>query len=266
MNFEDRFRVLSLEEIEEFNSLTTRVELNNVIKDFAKHYFHMGLNENEDIEDYILMYVGNHNSKIKGFALKNGRSSKDRDIDTLRFSQQIELHYPNLNPLVIFNTFQKHTKSVYEKYGIVCLPQYITDSEYSTSMILKNKEGIDSILEINIHKLYKSFFNSKNTALNEKGKQKIYLMYDYEYDKVKIGETKDILKKRQKGIAEPTLRARKQHIYIIAAWEAPKYIEDELMFKYNHKRVRGEWFDLRAVDMKEINQMLSTYNMIEFDS
>lgn len=111
--------------------------------------------------------------------------------------------------------------------------------------------------------MYQSFFIREVKIQDKEGLQKVYLMYDRKVGKVKIGETKKELKIRQKGITEPTLRATDQMVEVITAWEASKELESLLHFTYAHKRVRGEWFDLRAYDLEAIDKMTRSYNMIE---
>jgi hypothetical protein len=52
-------------------------------------------------------------------------------------------------------------------------------------------------------------------------------------------------------------------IEVITAWEASKDLETLLHSTYADKRIRGEWFDLRAYDLEEIDKITRNYNMIE---
>lgn len=240
------------------------VELNNVLEGFESDFFTIMLYEEENLDEYTLFYIGGYN-EIRGLAFKSGRKIEDRDFYTLRFAKAIEDEFPEKNSLVVFNTFQSQLKKVYENFGILCIPEHIANLGKELSFILpnNNKKAIDRILQVNILKVYKSFFNRKEKIQDKENLSKVYLMYDQKEGYVKIGETKNKLKTRRKGVSEPTLRATDPMIEIITAWEASKELEIKLHSNYNSKRKRGEWFDFRAIDLKDINKMTLTYNMID---
>lgn len=241
------------------------VELNNVINGFESDFFTIMIYEDdENLNEYSFIYIGNDKG-IRGLTFKSGRKIKDRDIYTFRFCQVIEAEFLNKNSLVVFNTFQSQLKRVYENFGIICIPEHIAnlDNELAFLMPNKNKKDVDRILQIDILEMYQSFFNRETRIKDKDNLQKIYLMYDRKVGLVKIGETKNKLKIRRKGVAEPTLRATDPMIEVITAWEASKDLESLLHSNYVDKRIRGEWFDLRAYDLEKIDKITRNYNMID---
>lgn len=263
MKFEETCFQYNEAELEKLNARLVSFELNNVLEGFQKNYFHIGMSEEGNLNDYMLMYVGNHNNVIKGYTLHSGRKHKERDTNTYQFSRLIEDEFPNLNSLKVFNNFQNMLRSVYERFGIVCTSENISYVDSPATLLLINKTGTDQLLHLDIGKFYRRFFDSATYPLNKKGIQKVYLMYDYKDDKVKFGETNATLETRKKGVAEPTLRASDQEIIVLAAWEAPKTAESDLKKRFHEKHVRGEWYDLRSIDIKAIGEKMRPYKRIE---
>jgi len=261
--FESRVWLHSAEEVLNLSRIFLEPELNNVVEGFKKHFYGITLTEQESLESYILTYVGNYN-KLEGFYLRTGRHIKDRDIMTLRFSKIIEQTFPENNQLVVFNTFQSKLTELYETFGIICVPEHIANLQNACLFMPTNKSSVDHLLRVNILEFYRSLFKREKLAYDVDGEPKVYLMYDRREDKIKIGETRKKLQTRRKGVAEPTKRAIDPMIEILTAWKAPKNIEDELHAYYEAKRVRGEYFDLRASDLEKIDLHMKEYDMIDF--
>ena len=260
--FKDRISYMTYKDICTFYRIHKVVELNNVIEGFKSLFFTIAFTEEESLNDYSLIFIGNQ-PEISGLVLKSGRNLKNRDEYTLRFARAIENEFPKLNSLEIFNTFQSKVQQVYENYGIVCIPEYIFKFGSSISILLPfNKHGVDRILRIDIWSFYKSFFERNRKVFEKDKSPKIYLMYDRKENLIKIGETKGMLKKRKKDVAEATLRGIDPMIELITAWEAPKEIENKLHEYFNSKRTRGEWFKLKAIDIEEIDKVMSKFEMI----
>ncbi len=241
------------------------VRLNNVLEGFDSDFLGIMFGEKDSLETYELIYVGNSQGKVEGLVLHSGQKIESRDLCTVYFSRVIENEFPKANCLAIFNTFQNQLKSVYENFGVMCVPNYIANLK-DVAMILPSQKGdLDNILFIDIHELYKSYFERENYIEDKKGQQKVYLMYDRRENLIKIGETQTELKVRRKGVAEQTLRASDPMIEVVVAWKAPKSFENDLLLKYSTKRIRGEWFDIRAIDLENINIEAQKYQMIEID-
>ena len=262
--FADNFRSLTTENIRRLNNSIVNVELNNVLEGFEKECFHISIEDERNLEKYSLIYIGDY-GQLKGFTFTTGRSIKQRDLLTFRFAQQIEHEFPEENSLVIFNTFQDMIKKMYERLGILCIAKKFIDNGSKIEIYAPHKNAVDYILEIDILEFYQSFFERIIKVENSNNQDKVYLMYDRIEDKVKIGKTKRKLEIRKKGVSEPTLRASDQFIEIITAWEASGEIETELKSKYTSKRIRGEWFDLRPTELKELNELMEKYKMIEHE-
>jgi hypothetical protein len=263
-DFYSRIDFLPFNVVQSIYNVHKNVELNNVLEGFKSDFYTIILNEERSLDEYTLMYVGG-NEEIRGFTFKSGRKIEKRDFLTFKFSKAIEKEFPAKNALVVFNAFQSIIKNVYENFGIICIPEYIANLGGELSVILpdKRKRGIDRVLQIDILRRYKSYFTRSERMRDEEGLPKVYLMYDKKEGYIKIGETKTKLKKRRKGVSEPTLRATDPMIEIITAWNAPKELETKLHSNFFSKRKRGEWFDLKAVDLEDINKMTLKYNMID---
>jgi len=263
MEFGKKIEYLSLQVIEEINKNQDTV-LNNVLEGFQKQFFAISFGgEENNLEDYALIYVGNYDG-IRGLCLRNGRSLENRNWRTWQFSMAIENEFKKPNQLVMFNTFQQKQKELYEKFGVMCMPEYIVNAAetHDMTLILGHKKGVDYLPKVDILEFYKSFFERTPTIENLSNIDKVYLMYDVENTSVKIGKTKTPIEVRRKGVAEPTLRAVKQEIYPIVAWQASQQIETDLKAEYREFNQRGEWFDLRPRHLQQINKKMSKYEII----
>lgn len=262
-DFNSKIGFLTFNDIQSIYNEHRIIELNNVLEGFKSDFFTLALDQKEGIEEYTLIYIGG-SDKIRGLTLRSGRNVKDRDLNTFRFAKAIENEFPEKNSISIFNTFQNKLKQAYESFGILCIPDYLaTREEELTFLLNKPKISVDHILQIDPVEFYRSFFDRENKIQDKKGVSKLYLMCEGENGCIKIGQTKNNLKDRRKEVAEATLKAKDPLIWIISAWEAPKEIEKKLHSDYKSKRIRGEWFDLRTVDLKEINETMLTYKMID---
>lgn len=262
-DFNTRLSFLSYDDILHIYNENKVIELNNVLEGFESDFFAISTDEKKNIEDYTLTYIG-YSNEIKGYTLRSGRNIKDRDFNTLSFAKIIENEFPEKNAISIFNIFQTKLEQIYESFGILCLPENIATKEGNMSFILSNpKNSVDYLMTIDPLKFYKSFFERDIRTPDRGGISKLYLMLEGENGFIKIGQTKNKIEIRRKGVAEPTLKAKDPKIFVISAWIAPIEIEKTLHLKYEFKRKRGEWFDLRSSDLEEINRIMSTFEMIE---
>jgi hypothetical protein len=78
----------------------------------------------------------------------------------------------------------------------------------------------------------------------------IYLMRDKASGFYKIGQSKQV------GQREATLGAQFPSLETVRVWETDKSDHD-LHWKFRHKRLRGEWFDLTAADIERIDGYLA---------
>jgi len=262
-DFNSRLSFLSYDDILLIYNENKVIDLNNVLEGFESDFFAISTDEKKSVEDYTLTYIGSFN-EIKGISLRSGRNIKDRDFSTLRFAKIIESEFPEKNAISVFNLFQRKLKQYYESLGILCIPESIAKMEGHKSFLLsKPKKSVEYLMIINPLKLYKSFFERDTKTPDRVGVSKLYLMLEGENGFIKIGQTKNKLETRRKGVAEPTLKAKEPKIFILCAWIAPKEIEKTLHLKFELKRKRGEWFDLRANDLDEINNTMLAFEMIK---
>ncbi|GMQ29903.1 GIY-YIG nuclease family protein [Algoriphagus confluentis] len=261
-NLDEIIHLISEETILRFLRETNNPELNNVVEGFEKYFFGLILENINTIDSYSLLFISNE-KELKGVILKSGRNLKDRDLQTLRFSKILEQDFSDLNQLVIFNTFQSKIIQLYETFGIICIPKHVLDFESASIVMPSHKKGIDYVLRFNILEFYRSFFERDQYGPNNDGESKIYLMYDRREDKVKIGRTKKKLEMRLKGVSESTIRANDPMINILTAWISPPEMETILQEKFKIKNIRGEWFDLRAADLEELDHKMKTFEMID---
>lgn len=261
-DFNNRISFLPLDAILKIYHEDKIVDLNNVLEGFKSEFFAITTEKEGSIENYTLIYIGRSN-EVKGLSLTSGRSVKDRDLITFHFAKAIGEEFPEKNAISIFNAFQTYLKQIFESHGILCVPEYIaTQNSELTFLLAKPKIGVDYLLLIDPLKFYKSFFERINKVSDIDGISKLYLMLEGEKGYIKIGRTRNKLETRRKGVAEPTLKAKDPKIYILTAWVAPKEIEIKLHSEYKSKRKRGEWFDLRAIDLERINELMLNYEMI----
>lgn len=261
-DFENRIYFISEETIIDYLNNSKNPELNNVVEGFEKYFYGIILSNQYTLEAYSLVFITNE-IELKGIILESGRFLKDRDLLTLKYCKIIEQEFSNLNQLITFNTFQSKIIQLYETFGIICIPKYVLDFESASIVLPSHKKGIDYVLRFNILEFYRSFFDRDQYGPNNDGESKIYLMYDRREDKVKIGRTKKKLEMRLKGVSESTIRANDPMINILTAWIAPPELETILQEKFKIKNIRGEWFDLRAADLEELDHKMKTFEMID---
>lgn len=259
--FRSRWSEMSPTSILSMNANNLLPELNNVIEGFEEMFTSITLSNENDRDSYNLLYVSNYNRLI-GASLKSGRKIEMRDWITFRFTRNIESIVPQCNALTLFNSFQNKLSQYFESIGVLCVPYSIASLTGKQSFLVQGKKEADHVLKLWIPDLYKSYFERTSYSEDIESIQKIYLCYSPDDDKIKIGCTKNKLKVRLKSISEATKRSKKPMDVIIAAWNAPRSIEKELHSVYKDKRVRGEWFDLRALDLLEINKRMSEFAAI----
>lgn len=260
-DFENRIYFISEETIIDYLNNSKNPELNNVVEGFEKYFYGIILSNQYTLEAYSLVFITNE-IELKGIILESGRFLKDRDLLTLKYCKIIEQEFSNLNQLITFNTFQSKITQLFETFGILCIPEKILNLKSASIVLPHHKKEIDHIIRIDIWEIYKSYFSRDEYSPNQYGLEKVYLMYDRRLDRVKIGKTKNLLNKRLKEVSEATKRANNPLIEYLTAWIAPPCLEITLHEKYKSKRVRGEWFDLRAADLEEINLFTKNYPMI----
>lgn len=80
----------------------------------------------------------------------------------------------------------------------------------------------------------------------------VYLMHDNSLGYCKIGFSSN------PSYREQTLQAQKPTVELVYAWEGSLQDEKKLHERFSDKRIRGEWFDLKADDIEEIRSFFGT--------
>lgn len=78
---------------------------------------------------------------------------------------------------------------------------------------------------------------------------KIYVMIDKNTGYYKIGRSKKPL------VRESTLQSEKPTIELLFYFDATERLEKEIHIVFEHKRIRGEWFDLTEEDVLQIKKI-----------
>lgn len=112
----------------------------------------------------------------------------------------------------------------------------------------KNIENENDMIEKELLEKYKQFKSKK--VKREKGTF-LYLMVDENTGYIKIGKSDNVLKR------EKTLQSEKPTIKLIKSYLTNESMEALLHNKYDHLRIRGEWFWLDKSHIQEIDKMLS---------
>jgi hypothetical protein len=123
-------------------------------------------------------------------------------------------------------------------------------------MMTSSKRGFFKVDLIDKKKFYRDFFNDIYQCKNEKGKDYVYLMVNTETSLIKIG------KSNNPRYRERTLHSQEPAIHLIAVWCCSPSVEKLLHGKFQHKRVRGEWFRLLLSDLTEIEQHMNNQAVV----
>lgn len=107
----------------------------------------------------------------------------------------------------------------------------------------------------NISRFIKSINYKYNKATKKKQKPPtfIYLMIDTTNNFYKIGRAKN------PEYREQTLQSQKPTIELIDKWESNIKVEKKLHNHFDKKRIRGEWFKLTELDIKNIPNLIKKF-------
>lgn len=125
----------------------------------------------------------------------------------------------------------------------------IRDACIKTIKLYKKHKMTDSIVDER-NDYYIKEFMSRNfpDAVKQKKDTYVYIMYDENTGYFKIGRSLNPTKR------ERTLQSEKASIKLIATYPAKSSDEGILHKKFEHLRVRGEWFDLSDLQIAQIRQ------------
>lgn len=230
-------------------------DINNVIRLLKRDCFVCLANDN----NYELIYITN-NPKLDGLLLTIEYDDPNHNAIAFVFADHIVRYYPqnHLNFVDIANIFQEHKTSMYSKIGdyiVVDLNKAATEYSNSTMLLLHKSINITIFRKDEIYKDMFSGHNSDIAFMDKTDRNKIYIQFNKRNNFCKIGLSKSP-KNREK-----TLQSQEPEIEMIACWIAPKIIEKELHRLFESKKVRGEWFNLTAHDLVEIDKYMTPYKL-----
>ena len=249
MDFEEKFTHISQDTLTALADQQNMPSLSNVISGQEENFILVGIRPELNLEEFMIIYAGNHNSEIRGFSFLNSRVSQERDLNTFKFSRQIELYFPALNSLSVFNEIQELVRSNFEDHGIEFIPERIGDFNPNLKDILKNKFDLGSLIIIDIGKFYQSYFKSDFLVDDIKGKQKLYLSYYYDIDKFEIGSLSNDLFSLTPDSHSSEFRNTRNTI-LVAAWLTNSETIEYIYRIFEDKMVSDKMFDLRSDDIE----------------
>lgn len=238
----------------DLNAHSHQGQINNVVTGLEEKFYSLSVIDDEKILRYDLIFGTNKNG-LNGMVLKLDSTIKERDELTFMFAKSITEEYKNLNIIDVFNTFQRHVRSMFEKYEFMTYnPRQFKDLPDRNPIIMaKGVRGLIPVLEIDRIDFYKDFFDYQTERMLNDGEEHVYLMYNARNNLIKIGQS------IHPNFREKTLQSEEPEIVLLAIWQAPKTVEKELHKTYNEKRMRGEWFELTFNDLKDIKEKMSKY-------
>ena len=225
--------------------------INNVVAGIDRHCYGVRLFDDQHGLSAEMFYIDGVKS-LKGDIIQLELRDKDYYELLLRFCVLLADLYPDVYALDAFYTFQKKLRGFLEKLGFTTV----------TSMELERFSGQDAVLmcasprgffKIDVmepKQFYRDFFGNIIPQKTENDKDYLYLMVNTDTSLIKIGRSNNPVYR------ERTLHSQEPNIHLVAIWCCAKDIEKQLHVKFNHKRVRGEWFRLTIPDLSEIERFM----------
>jgi len=228
--------------------------INNVISRISNHCFVVKLYDDEYGLTVEMFYINNLNG-LKGDVINLNVNDQDYYLLLLQFCALLSDSYTNVDALDAFNTFQTKLRGFLEKSGFFT----------TTNLELKKFEGKGAVMMgtsprgiikvdfIDKPQYYHDFFNNNYISETVEGNDYVYLMLNNDTSLIKIGTSK------KPKYRERTLHSQEPAIHIIAKWCCGKEVEKKLHNKFDHKRVRGEWFRLSLKELIDIEEFMKPY-------
>lgn len=251
--FWNQYYSIGEEAILKINENSYSGELNNVVVRISKHCYGLMVIDEQEVK-YQLLYVNGTNG-LRGDLLELSLGQKQRNEILFYFSRFLAEKYENLDIIEVFNTFQSFTQGFLEKIGFTTITSIDYENIFDPNplIIAKNTRGFVPILIIKKENFYVQFMNDNRILRETVNTSQIYLMLNKKTGNIKIGRSK------KPKYREKTLQAEEPEIQLIAAWIAPKDIENKLHRKFYEKRIRGEWFKLSFNDLRYIKEVMKIY-------
>jgi hypothetical protein len=237
----------SIVEMSEFHDST---ELNNVIVGLNKECF--GLIATTEL-DYKLFYVSG--KELKGDLIELNIEEEFRDDLVFLFSQYLSTKYTNLEPVSVFNNFQNYTRSFLERNNRLSISSTELEKfkDYNFEIIAPGMKGINVIPIINKVDFYRQYFGYSDDIELSTQHDYVYLMLNSRTNLIKIGRS------IKPAFRERTLQSQEPEIVLIAKWKAPKEIERQLHDTFRQNRKRGEWFELKFGELRQLKEFMKAY-------
>ena len=246
---------LDEKDVIEMSQTNLEVSLNNVVVGLSDECFGLALSHDTDKVSYQLFYV-NGKKGLTGYLLNMNLKNPNRDDLVFMFANHLTQKYVDLDLIDVFNTFQLQTRSMLEKEGHFTVSSLEMEKYrgQDVSIAAKGVKGIELIPLIDKVKFFQEYFGNRHVQQQTDGENYVYLLLNKRNGLIKIGTS------IKPSFREKTLQSQEPEIVLLAIWTAPKEIERELHKKFSDNKRRGEWFDLRARDMKEIKERMIAYN------
>lgn len=227
--------------------------INNVITGFDRHCYGVRLFDDQHGLSAEMFFIDGVKG-LRGDIIQLDLRDKDYFELLLRFCVLLADLYPDVNALTAFNTFQKKLRGFLEKLGFTTVTSLELErfKGQDAVMMCASPRGFFKIDAIDPKQFYRDFFNNFVQKETEVGKDYLYLMVNTDTMLIKIGRSINPVYR------ERTLHSQEPDIHLIAVWCCAKDIEKQLHIKFDHKRVRGEWFRLTISDLAEIERYMKS--------
>lgn len=243
--FNGKLFSIDIEEIYELGK--QYVEIQNVIIGYHKKAVQLqaqGLS-------FELVYIGENpvSCDIEGYEFQYKFESENHADVIMAFCFFISGKFTFENPVKLYNTYIDLFRGCFSKQGIDVLTEADIDvikSKYASGSFIA-KSPLVYLRTFTEQELYRDLFSFDYSSFEvEVDKKYVYLIHSRSNGYFKIGRSKDPLKR------ERTLQAEEPDISLLKVWEKDGVFEKFLHKKYEHLRVRGEWFKLGFKELFDI--------------
>lgn len=229
--------------------------IHNVITRIHTHCYCVRLFD-EEVGIILEMFYINNDKELTGDLIQLHLNDENYFQLLIRFTAMLAQKYNGVNALIAFNTFQSKLRGFLEKLGFFTTTSIELKPYKNKNAVMYgfSERGIKNVILIEQKDFYRDFFNDIQLLEIIPDCEYVYLMVNSDTGYVKIGTSKN------PRYREKTLHSQEPKVDMIALWKCDKKVEKELHEKYKEKRVRGEWFDLKLYDLKEIEEYMTQKN------
>ncbi len=232
--------------------------INNVISNLKDHCYGVLIYDDKEYIEYFIFYIDNHDGlKGVGLMLNLKLNLTTRTVYTIEFCKLVNDRFPYTDVVDTFNTIQVQARSVFEKMGFFTFGNELDKivKDRNAIAMVPGSKGILKFPTFDKVSLYRWFFDESEeyVEIDETKTKKVYLLLDSVNNLIKIGQSLN------PNLREKTLHGISPKWDIITTWIAPVSEERKLHKLFEHKRKRGEWFDLSFSDLKVIKEKMGKY-------